>query len=81
MHIEDVAYASSSEPLLRQLAEGIRYIIGNPLALVIVLIIGVSTLFGFSYSTLLPAYAADILKVGVDNCWRFYYHLFQPGRS
>jgi len=18
---------------------------------------------------------------GVDNCWRFYYHLFQPGRS
>jgi len=64
MDIEDVAYASSSEPLLRQLAEGIRYIIGNHLALVIVLIIGVSTLFGFSYSTLLPAYAADILKVG-----------------
>ena len=20
-------------------------------------------------------------EVRVDNCWRFYYHLFQPGRS
>ena len=64
MDIEDVAYASSSESLLRQLAEGIHYTISNRLALVIILMVGVSTLFGFSYSTLLPAYAADILKVG-----------------
>jgi hypothetical protein len=20
-------------------------------------------------------------EIGVDNCWRFYYHLFQPRRS
>lgn len=64
MNIEDVAYASSAEPLFRQLAEGIRYILKNRVAQIIVLIVGVSTLFGFSYSTLMPAYAADILKVG-----------------
>ncbi len=64
MNIEDTAYASSSEPLFRQLAEGLRYILKNRVAQMIVLIVGISTLFGFSYSTLMPAYAADILKVG-----------------
>ena len=64
MNIKDVAYASSSEPLFRQLADGLRYIFKNRVAQIIVLIVGVSTLFGFSYSTLMPAYAADILKVG-----------------
>lgn len=64
MNIKDTAYASSSEPLFRQLAEGLRYILKNRVAQMIVLIVGISTLFGFSYSTLMPAYAADILKVG-----------------
>ncbi|MCS7285599.1 MAG: MFS transporter [Anaerolineae bacterium] len=64
MNFKDISYAPSSEPIFRQLAEGFRYISGNRVTQIIVLIVGVSTLFGFSYSTLMPAYAADVLKVG-----------------
>lgn len=64
MDFKDISYAPSSEPIFRQLAEGFRYILGNRVAQIIVLIVGVSTLFGFSYSALMPAYAADVLKVG-----------------
>jgi len=54
----------SREPLTRQVATGLRYVLANGPVQVIVLLLGVSTLFGFSYSTLMPAYAADVLRVG-----------------
>ncbi len=64
MKIKDVSYAPTSESIFIQLAEGFRYILKNRVAQITVIMVGVSTLFGFSYSTLMPAYAADILKVG-----------------
>jgi len=52
-----------TEPLLQQLATGFRYVRGNKVVLTIIGVIAVSSLFGFSYATLMPAYAADVLHV------------------
>jgi MFS family permease len=55
---------TSREPLTQQGAAGLRYIRTNGPVRLIILLLGVSTLFGFSYSTLMPAYAVDVLRVG-----------------
>ncbi len=54
----------SHEPLARQIATGLRYVLTNGPVKIILSLLGVSTFFGFSYSTLMPAYAVDILRVG-----------------
>lgn len=56
--------APPREPLTSQIATGLRYVLDNTLVRTIILLVGVSTLFGFSYSTLMPAYAVDVLRVG-----------------
>jgi MFS family permease len=53
-----------SGPLLEQTRIGLRYVWDNPPIRTMIVLLAVSSLFGFSYSVLLPAYAADVLKVG-----------------
>jgi len=64
MRMPDVQAASQSEPLAAQIKAGLSYILRNVPVRTMIALIGVASLFGFSYSTLLPAYAADVLHVG-----------------
>ena len=47
---------------LAQLKEGIRYTAAHPVLRTLIAIAGVSALFGSAYSTLMPAWAVDILR-------------------
>lgn len=53
-----------AEPLGRQVLTGLRYIRGHVLVRTIIALVGFSSLFGFFYGVLLPAFAADTLQVG-----------------
>src|SRR5512136_2965703 len=48
----------------RHMLEGFTYVAGNRRVRLLLLFLGVVGVFGWSYSVLLPAYAADILHVG-----------------
>jgi MFS family permease len=52
------------EPLTAQIAAGIKYVLENPSVRTVTMLVAVSSLFGFSYSVLLPAFAVDVLRVG-----------------
>jgi predicted MFS family arabinose efflux permease len=53
-----------TDPLTVQIAAGFRYILENPPVRTMIMLVGVSSLFGFSYAVLMPAYAVDVLHVG-----------------
>ncbi|MBC7228212.1 MAG: MFS transporter [Thermoflexales bacterium] len=64
MRLPPRSASNPREPLVRQIAIGLRYVLSSAPVRTIVLLMAVSTLFGFSYSTLMPAYAVDVLRVG-----------------
>jgi predicted MFS family arabinose efflux permease len=64
MRLPDAVNASRTERLTAQIGTGLRYVWGHAEVRAIIALVGISTLFGFSYSVLLPAYAADVLHVG-----------------
>jgi len=51
----------------RHVLEGLAYVAGHRLVRNLLLLFGVVGVFGWSYSVLLPAYATDILHVGVSR--------------
>jgi MFS family permease len=53
-----------TDPLTTQIAAGIRYVLETPPVRTMTLLVAVSSLFGFSYAVLLPAFAVDMLHVG-----------------
>ncbi len=53
----------SEEPGL-QIREGVRYTFGHPVILPLILLTIVSGVFAFSYATLLPAFAVEVLHQG-----------------
>jgi MFS family permease len=48
----------------RDLVEGLRYVRGRPRVLMLLVISGLTSLFGAPYMSLVPVFARDILKVG-----------------
>ncbi|MSP14866.1 MAG: MFS transporter [Chloroflexi bacterium] len=64
MKIPDVVQTSRGTKMLAQIAEGLNYVKDNRIVLVMISILAVSSLFGFSYYVLLPAFAVDVLHVG-----------------
>jgi MFS family permease len=50
--------------LTLQIAEGVKYVWQTPVVRTATALVAVSSLFGFSYAVLLPAYAVDVLHVG-----------------
>lgn len=52
---------------LKDLKDGLRVIKNNRLILVLVGMVGIVSLFGVSYTLLMPIFARDILKVGVKG--------------
>ncbi len=53
--------------VIKDLAEGLRFIINNRIVLVLIILVGVNSLFGIPYVILMPAFANDVLKVGVKG--------------
>jgi MFS family permease len=64
MRLPPITQKPQTEPLATQIAAGLRYIWQSVPIRGIILLVGVSALFGLSYATLMPAYAADVLRIG-----------------
>lgn len=60
----DVGRPPSQRHMLAEIGDGLRYVWQQPVVRTLTVLIGVTSIFGFSYSVLLPAYAVDVLKVG-----------------
>ena len=52
---------------LRDLKQGFIFLKGNRLILLLIAIVGITSLFGISYAILMPVFANDILKVGIKG--------------
>jgi len=59
----DVGNPPSNRRILAEIGDGLRYVWHQPVIRTLVALIGVTSIFGFSYSVLLPAYATEVLKV------------------
>ena len=64
MRLPQVTRAPQREAFAAQIVTGLRYIRGSVPIRTIIALVGVSSLFGMSYATLMPAYAVDVLHVG-----------------
>jgi len=64
MRFPEVVPDQHPEPLAVQIKAGLSYIVHGTEARAILAMIAMACLFGFGYSTLMPAYAADVLHVG-----------------
>lgn len=53
-----------AERLIAQVIAGLRYVWRNMPVRTLIVLVGISSLFGMSYVTVLPAYAVDVLRVG-----------------
>ena len=51
--------------VLKALREGLRFIKNNRLILILISVVGITSLFGISYTLFMPVFARDILKVGI----------------
>ncbi len=64
MNVKPYVGATSKESPVAQMREGVRYIWHHATIRVLIAIIAVSNVFAFGYSTLLPAFARDVLHAG-----------------
>lgn len=53
--------------VFKDLTKGVRFIINNRIVLVLIILVGVNSLFGIPYVILMPVFANDVLKVGVKG--------------
>jgi MFS family permease len=64
MHLNDALPRTRVGGIMPQVADGLSYVWNNKAVRAIIALVGVSTLFGFSYAVLMPAFAVDVLHVG-----------------
>jgi MFS family permease len=64
MTLNEAAQQTRSGRIMPEIADGLRYVWSNKTVRAIIALVGVSTLFGFSYAVLMPAFAVDVLNVG-----------------
>jgi MFS family permease len=64
MRLREVNYARRGEKLGAQITAGLKYVLAHTTMRTLILLVGASSLFGMSYSVLMPAFAADVLRVG-----------------
>lgn len=65
--IKDIAVVKKNNKtvLLNDLLEGLRFVRDNRVILVLIMMVGITSLFGSSYMILMPVFASNVLKVGV----------------
>lgn len=61
------ATARDGQSLWENVREGIRYIVATPVVSTILALVGVASLFGLNFTTLLPIFARFVLHVGSDG--------------
>lgn len=59
----DVGKPRGDRRILAEIGDGLRFVWQQQVVRALVILIGVTSLFGLSYAVLLPAYASDVLKV------------------
>jgi MFS family permease len=59
--------STTRDPMLREIGEGLRWARGNTVALALLAMIAVSSLYGFSYVVLLPVMAEQVFHVGPEG--------------
>ncbi len=64
MRLNEAARPIRTRHFTEEIAEGLHYVWESPVVRALVAMVAVTSLFGFSYSVLLPAYAVDVLGVG-----------------
>ncbi len=64
MRLPAAARPAKSDRLASDVGDGLRYVRHNPSVRALIMLAGASSLFGLTYATLMPAFAADILQVG-----------------
>jgi predicted MFS family arabinose efflux permease len=65
IQIDDKPRVNKDNSALKDLKEGLQLIKNNRLILVLITVVGISSLFGISYVILMPVFANDLLHVGV----------------
>jgi MFS family permease len=61
MRLPAAARPAKGSSVFEDLKEGVRYAVGHPTIRAIMLLTGTTTLFGFSFVTLIPAWAVEML--------------------
>jgi MFS family permease len=64
MRLHETTKQTGTVRMMPQIADGLRYVWSNKPVRAIVVLVGVSALFGFSYAVLMPAFAVDVLNIG-----------------
>jgi MFS family permease len=67
MHIKLEPQPVHSSNAMEEIAEGVRYVLSNPLVLSLTGAVGMVNFFGFGFLNLLPAWATDVLHSGVTT--------------
>jgi predicted MFS family arabinose efflux permease len=67
MHIKLEPQPVHSSTAVEEIAEGVRYVLSNPLVLSLTGAVGMVNFFGFGFLNLLPAWATDVLHSGVTT--------------
>lgn len=67
MHIKMRPQPMQNSSARAEIAEGVRYVISNPLVLSLTIAVGMVNFFGFGFLNLLPAWATDVLHGNVTT--------------
>jgi MFS family permease len=62
MQMPQLTKPAAKQSTFRELQEGIRHVVTDPIIRTLVIIVGVTSCFGISLTTLIPAWAVTILK-------------------
>jgi MFS family permease len=65
--INNAPKRQSKSVFVKDLMEGVRFIKAHQIILILITMVGVTSLFGVSYVILMPIFANDILKVGAKG--------------
>jgi MFS family permease len=64
MHLNEVVRPPRTRRMTAEIGDGLRYVWDTKVVRALVALVAVTSIFGFSYSVLMPAYAVDVLGVG-----------------
>ncbi len=64
MHIKPMVVGTPKQSTMQSLREGLSYIARTPSVLLIIVVIGIVSLFGINFNVVLPLFATDVLHTG-----------------
>jgi len=64
MHLHEPIRPPRTRPMTAEIGDGLRYVWDTKVVRALVALVAVTSIFGFSYSVLMPAFAVEVLGVG-----------------